>query len=109
MADDAGLLTWLQSLQGGAATAVGAMTGSVIGFGALVAGALFNAKLNRDRDDRLRSLETRSVAAALRGELRSVETTLRENAKVSGRIHHKTLSSLTYLIRSGCFPIWRKN
>lgn len=81
MADEVGLLTWLQGLQGGAATAVGALTGSVIGFGALVAGALFNAKLNRQRDDRLHRVETRGVAAAIRAELLSVETTLRENAE----------------------------
>jgi hypothetical protein len=81
MADEAGLIMWLQGLQGGAATAVGALTGSVVGFGALVAGALFNAKLNRQRDDRLLRVETRGVAAAIRAELASVETTLRENAE----------------------------
>jgi hypothetical protein len=75
------MIEWLQNLQGGAATAVGAMVGSTIGFVALVAGALFNAKLNRNRDDRLRHLETRSFAAAIRAELASVETTLRENAE----------------------------
>jgi hypothetical protein len=74
------MVEWLQSLQGGAATAIGALVGSVIGFVALVAGALFNSKLNRDRDDRVLRLETRAVAAAIRAELGSVETTLRENA-----------------------------
>jgi hypothetical protein len=59
----------------------GALTGSAIGFAALVAGALFNAKLNRDRDDRLRRFDTRAVAAAIRAELASVEETLRENAQ----------------------------
>lgn len=81
MADEIGLLTWLQGLQGGAATAVGALTGSVIGFGALVSGALFNARLNRQRDDRLRRIETRGVAAAIRAELASVEDSLRNNAE----------------------------
>ena len=81
MADEAGLIAWLQGLQGGAATAVGALTGSAIGFIALVAGALFNAKLNRERDDRLLRIETRAVAAAMRAELASIETTLRENAE----------------------------
>ncbi|MCK1396404.1 hypothetical protein [Bradyrhizobium sp. 1] len=74
-------IDWLNSLQGGAATFIGAATGSVIGFGALVAGALFNAKLNRDRDDRLRKVERRSVAAALRAELESVRNTLMSNAE----------------------------
>lgn len=74
------MIEWLQGLQGGAATAIGALVGSAIGFIALVAGALFNAKLNRSRDDRLRRLGTRAMAAALRAKLASVETTLRENA-----------------------------
>jgi hypothetical protein len=75
------MIQWLQNLQGGAATAIGAMVGSTIGFVALVAGALFNAKLNRNSDDRLRRLEARSIAAAIRAELKSVETALRENAE----------------------------
>src|ERR1035441_10273968 len=33
MADETGLITWLQGLQGGAATAVGALIGSVVGLG----------------------------------------------------------------------------
>jgi hypothetical protein len=33
---------------------------------ALLVGALFNARLNRERDDRLREIDTRGLAAALR-------------------------------------------
>jgi uncharacterized membrane protein (DUF4010 family) len=47
------MIEWLQGLQGGAATFVGALTGSAIGFMALVLGALFNAHLNRKRDNDL--------------------------------------------------------
>src|SRR4051812_46290836 len=40
-----------------------------IGLIALVLGALFNAHLNRARDDRLRKIEQRTLAAALKAEL----------------------------------------
>jgi len=43
--------------------------GALIGFGALIAGALFNAHLNRRRDERLRSEEVIAVASALYGEI----------------------------------------
>jgi hypothetical protein len=43
--------------------------GSVLGFIALVAGALFNFYLNRRRDASLRKDEARSIAAALYGEI----------------------------------------
>lgn len=74
------MIEWLESLKGGAPTVFGSLVGSSIGLVALVLGALFNAHLNRKRDDRLRRLETRSVAAAIRAELASIEATLRENA-----------------------------
>ncbi|MBB4465432.1 hypothetical protein [Rhizobium leguminosarum] len=41
----------------------------VFGLIALVTGALFNAHLNRRRDDRLRSEESKAVSAALYGEI----------------------------------------
>jgi hypothetical protein len=72
---------WLQGLAGGAATFVGSLTGSAAGLVALVIGALFNAYLNRKRDDRLRREEARSVAAALRAELAGVYSSLISNAE----------------------------
>jgi hypothetical protein len=63
---------WLQGLNGGAANFVGAIAGSAIGLMALLIGALFNAHLNRFRDDRLRKEEARAVAAALLAELEGV-------------------------------------
>lgn len=60
---------WLQSLTGGAATAVGSFIGSFIGFLALLGGALFNFHLNRKRDLEIRRYEAASVAAALYGEV----------------------------------------
>lgn len=60
---------WLGGLEGGAADFFGAVIGFVLGFLALVGGALINAHLNRRRDDRLQKAKERSVEAALYGEL----------------------------------------
>jgi hypothetical protein len=70
---------WLQSLSGGAAAFVGSASGAAIGLIALVIGALFNAWLNRRRDDRLREHEKRSVAVALLAELEGIERTLSQH------------------------------
>ena len=43
--------------------------GAAVGFTALMAGALFNFRLNRMRDEQLRSQEAASIAAALYGEV----------------------------------------
>jgi hypothetical protein len=43
--------------------------GALLGFGAIIAGALYNAHLNRKRDARLRSDEVIAVASALYGEI----------------------------------------
>jgi hypothetical protein len=73
--------SWLQSLSGGAAAFVGSLSGSAAGLVALLIGALFNAHLNRKRDDELRMKETRAVAAALRAELAGRARSLLDNAK----------------------------
>ncbi|MBA2933106.1 hypothetical protein HZF05_03245 [Sphingomonas sp. CGMCC 1.13654] len=49
--------------------------GSILGFGGLIAGALFNARLNRKRDNRLRDIEAITIALSLYGEIKL----LREN------------------------------
>jgi len=72
---------WLKTLPPGAASFVGSLTGSGIGLIALVIGALFNAQLNRRRDDRLRDEDRRGVATALHAELASVVKTLERNAE----------------------------
>jgi hypothetical protein len=72
---------WLQGLSGGAATFVGSLTGSAIGLIALLIGALFNAHLNRQRDDDLRRHDTRGLAAALHAELSGSWRSLTENAE----------------------------
>jgi hypothetical protein len=71
---------WLQGLSDGAATFIGSLTGSLVGLLAILAGALFNAHLNRRRDDRLRQEEVRAVAVALQSELRGFHRTLTTNA-----------------------------
>lgn len=43
--------------------------GSVLGFVALISGALFNFRLNRKRDERLRNEEIVSITCALYGEI----------------------------------------
>jgi hypothetical protein len=56
--------------------------GSVFGFLALLGGALFNAWLNRRRDDRLRREEQRTVATALRAELAGCRRALLTNVEL---------------------------
>jgi len=97
------MIEWLQGLQGGAATFVGALTGSAIGLVALVLGALFNAHLNRRRDRELRLQDTRSIAASLWAELAGLEEALTSNAE--GLDKSESDLFRTCLIRSGyCQP-----
>ena len=72
---------WLATLPQGSASFVGTLAGSTLGLIALLLGALFNAHLNRKRDDRLRNEDRRTVAAALHAELSSIEKTLLGNAE----------------------------
>lgn len=62
---------WQQivALPPGVATFMGTLAGSSLGLLAILLGALFNAHLNRARDDRLRAEEARSIRGALLGEL----------------------------------------
>ena len=78
---------WLAGLQGGAPQFLGALTGSLLGLIGILLGALYNAHLNRKRDDRVRQEEARSIIAALRAELSAVEESLLNNAqKLEGQI-----------------------
>jgi gas vesicle protein len=72
---------WLQTASQGQATFVGALTGSFLGLVALLLGALFNGRLNRKRDDRLRREDQRAVASALRAELEGVQRVLKHQAE----------------------------
>jgi hypothetical protein len=72
---------WLAALPPSSASFVGTLTGSSFGLIALLLGALFNAHLNRKRDDNLREVDRVAVASAIYAELSSVHRTLLENAK----------------------------
>jgi hypothetical protein len=73
---------WLDNLSSGAATFLGALTGAGVGLIAILLGAMYNARLNRKRDDRLRAKDADSLAVALREELQLVHAALLENAKI---------------------------
>jgi hypothetical protein len=51
---------------------LGGLLGAVSGLLAIVMGALHNARLNRERDDRIEAAERRALAASIRGELRAI-------------------------------------
>src|SRR5690348_13673256 len=72
---------WVQGLHGPASTIVGTAIGSFLALLSLTIAALFNAHLNRRRDDRIRRGERRALAIALRVELAGIARTLEENAK----------------------------
>ncbi len=66
-------IEWVNTLSPSAAQFWGAVVGVGGGLTAILIGALVNADLNRRRDDRLRDIEGRAVAAAIRGELASMK------------------------------------
>jgi hypothetical protein len=73
--------TWLEELSGAAATFIGSLTGSALGLIALLIGALFNAHLNRVRDDRLRNEDRKGVVRGLRAELARIRVSLMRNVE----------------------------
>jgi hypothetical protein len=72
---------WLAKLPPGSASFVGTLAGSMFGLIALLLGALFNAHLNRRRDDRLRAEDRVALACTLYAELVLIHRTLVENAQ----------------------------
>ncbi len=69
-------IEWVNTLSPSAAQFWGAVVGVGGGLTAILIGALVNAVLNRRRDDRLRDIEGRAVAAAIRGELASMKLSI---------------------------------
>src|SRR6185312_6320724 len=63
------------------ASFIGTLTGSSLGLVAILLGALFNAHLNRCRDDRLREADRIALASTLYAELRGVHQSLVKNAE----------------------------
>jgi len=74
-----GSFLWLQGLSPGSASFLGSFTGASVGLFALLIGALFNAHLCRRRDERLRRIEARAAATALRAELSGINQALMQN------------------------------
>ena len=72
-----GFWSWLHETSPGQAT----FLGSLFGFLALLGGALFNAWLNRRRDDRLRQQDRRAIATALKAELAELRGILLSNTE----------------------------
>lgn len=62
-------------------TGIGALVGSLGGLLAILGGALYNAALTRDRDDRLRREDARSLAIALHGELLAIVDSFERHLK----------------------------
>jgi hypothetical protein len=79
-----GFFVWLNQQPPGTASFIGAMAGSTLGFLALLAGAPFNARLNRLRDDRQRQHVRTALATALCAELQLTREILVENCAVAG-------------------------
>jgi hypothetical protein len=71
---------WFAAQPPSSASFVGTLTGSALGLFALLCGAMFNAHLNRRRDDALRSADRITLATALYAELQGVHRTLLDNA-----------------------------
>jgi hypothetical protein len=75
------------------APATAAFLGAIVGAGgglvAIVFGALLNAALNRQRDDRLRREEGRNLAVALHGEMLSIIDSYRRHQKTMTRMIEK--------------------
>ncbi len=72
---------WLQGLQGGAPAVIGSAAGSALGIISLLIGALFNAYLNRRRDNRLRRTEQIGILTVIGSEIETVIDILSRNAK----------------------------
>jgi hypothetical protein len=61
--------------------------GSVVGFLALLMGALYNAKLNRERDEKVRDSEARSVATAIYNEMIVLRREVADRARTVAAIY----------------------
>jgi hypothetical protein len=75
------MFSWLDNLSNGAASFLGSLAGAGLGLIAILAGALYNAHLDRERDDRLRAQEAKATAIAVKEELRMIRDSLVSNAK----------------------------
>jgi len=100
-----GFWQWLEDASQGQATFIGSLIGSSIGLIALLLGALFNAHLNRRRDNHLRREERETVAAALLAELVGIRNGLSGVVILLKEAHeHETGSTVTDVVRVRVLP-----
>lgn len=74
--------SWIASLTASEAALLGTSIGTASGLVAILLGALFNAHLNRKRDENLRKMERETLIVALRAELMGLSSTLKSNAEM---------------------------
>lgn len=93
------LANWLATQPAAVATFLGTLVGSSVGLVALLLGALFNARLNRLRDDRLRAEEARSIRGALSGELEGLRDAFGRMAdKLEKDAHEMSANGASFLV-----------
>ena len=81
-----------------------AVIAALIGFGGIIAAALYNAKLTRDRDDRLRREEARALAAAIGAELRSFMVVAGSRSELLRRLKSAQDDTTDWHVKSLAFP-----
>jgi hypothetical protein len=60
-----GFWDWLAKLSPSTGSFVGTLTGSTLGLVAILIGALFNARLNRPRDEAIREADRIAIASSM--------------------------------------------
>lgn len=84
-------MEWLDSLSPSAASFLGSLAGPFLGLIAVLLGALFNAHLNRRRDDRLRKQERTGWETALKVELQILRDFFRDQSAEASSSHESGL------------------
>lgn len=79
--------------------------GAIIGFLALAAAALFNAYLNRKRDDRLRKTDAKLIACALRSEVQGIVMQLRAINRFNKNVPVKTPLDAARKLKTITLPV----
>ena len=92
-----------------AAAFLGALAGAGGGLLAIILGALFNAELNRHRDDRLRRKDTAALMKALASEMKAISITARAHAKFLGNLREGALVAAFRMLEPAKAPIFEAN
>lgn len=101
----------LQNWQSG----IGAYWGALFGLGAILMGALYNAELNRARDDRLHEKEARALVSALQAEIMAVviditaiNTAAVKTYEIKGDVELSSVES-RYVLEHQHFEVYEAN